>query len=133
MTTTPETPADPYPWLPLTDVLERIKLLPESPKVPVVERQRKAAAAQVQRLRRDLMTQLVELQPDGSTVVVGYQFDPTDEVVEAGHLIVARLAARINTPTASSFTELGAAEVARFDPDVAPLLGIGRFGTPRVG
>lgn len=85
-----------------------------------VEMLRQAAAAYVEPKRRDL--------------VVAGVFTPSADVLVGAALLVSRLHARKGSPQGlASFGEFGPAAVLREDPDVARLLGIGRFGKPVIG
>lgn len=128
---TPE--PDPFPWLPLADVLDRLQLDGTSAHADSVDRARKAAAAYCERMRADLVVSTVDSDGDGVLDSVPV-YQPTSAVVEAGHLIAGRLYARRNSPAGlASFAEFGPADILRFDPDAAMLLGIGRHATPKVG
>lgn len=52
----------------------------------------------------------------------------------AAVMLAARLVRRRNSPQGvAAFTEGGAAYVSRVDPDVAQMLKLGRYATPKVG
>lgn len=110
------TPEDPYPWLPIEAVLDHIG----GPTSPGVERARRAAAAYVERQRRDLRAAFA------AGVV-----DP--DVVEAGILGAARLHARKGSPTGTAAYAEFASSILSYDSDVERMLGIGRYARPEVG
>lgn len=114
------TPEDPYPWLPIEAVLDHIGNA--GPASAGVERARRAAAAYVERQRRDLASAFA------SGVV-----DP--DVVEAGILGAARLHARKGSPTGTATAAYAefASSILSYDSDVERLLGIGRYARPEVG
>lgn len=56
-----------------------------------------------------------------------------DDVMAAAYMLGARLFARRRSPTGvASYTETGPAYVARWDPDLERLLGIGKWLRPGV-
>jgi len=116
-----------FDWLPLARVAAWLQL-PEAD--PVVELLRDAAADYCQAKRPDLYVD--ELDEAGA--VIGRTFVATPRIVQAGTLAAGRLYARKGSPAGlASFGEFGAAEVLRIDPDVDRMLGVGRFGRPRIG
>lgn len=121
-----ETPQPlPHPWLPTDANLEWLQLDPSSPLVSVAEWCRRAAAKHCERQRRDLVDAAGTFAVDP---------DADADIVLAGLIASARLYARRVTPAGlASFGEFGAAAVLRLDPDVARLLGTGRYAAPRVG
>jgi hypothetical protein len=121
-----ETPAEPqpYPWLPIADVLGWLQIDAGHKHAGIAEWCRRAAASYVEDVRSDL----VELVDDVPT------FDASDRVKQAGLILAARLFARRSSPAGlAAFAELGAADVVRVDPDVPRLLGLGRHARPQVG
>lgn len=112
-------------WLPAADLLDHLGVAEDSPAVASVERARLAAAAQVERARRDL---LVVGEDDVET------FTATPDIVEGALLLAARLHSRKGSPVGlASYSEFGPANVPRFDADIERLLGVGRYARPRVG
>lgn len=117
--TPPETP--PHAWLPADRVKRWLQLDTDADNA-VLEDCRTAAASWCEDKRRDLF-----IGPAEGTAV-------PDRIVQAGVLSTARLYARRDTPAGlASYAELGAAAILRTDPDVAQLLGIGRYAPPAVG
>lgn len=115
-----------YPWLPAADVREWLQISDTSELSTVAERARLAAGAYCQRMRPDLIV------VDPVTLVGTFQATP--DVVMAGLISAARLYARRSTPTGlASFGEFGASDILRLDPDVARLLGTGRYAPPVIG
>lgn len=111
---------DAAPWLPLPAVLENLATVQGDRNAGLVDRVRLAAAAWVEKQRPDLL--------------VGTDYLPTADVVEGAHLLVARLYARRSSPVGlASYGDAGVGAVARFDPDIEKLLGIGHRGTPVIG
>jgi hypothetical protein len=137
----PASTAPPFAWLPVEACLEWLQLpadLPaEDDRRKVVELVRTAAADHCEAQRPDLAG--VTLGEDGTTVTAEWWAAADVEAVpdryrQAGLLAMARLYARRSSPAGlASYGEFGAAEVLRLDPDVARLLGTGRFATPVVG
>lgn len=122
---------DPYPWLPLPEVLAWLQVDAADELAAVVDRVRKSAADYCEGQRPDLVVDVLDV--DGVTVI-GQSFTATDKVVQAGILAAARLYARRSSPAGlASYGEFGAAEVLRLDPDVSRLLGVGRYAPPAVG
>lgn len=112
-------PEDPYPWLPLADLLAHLSVQAGTPNAAAAERARAAAAAHVQRLRPDLAGP------------AGYTAD--DAVRQGAVLVAARLYSRRGSPVGvASFGDFGAS-VPRLDPDAERLLGVGRYAAPQVG
>jgi hypothetical protein len=110
-------PADPAPWLPLPSDLAALA----EPQATDAQRARLAAAAYVERVRKDLF--------DEAGV-----YTPNQDVVQAGLLLTSRLYARRSTPQGlASFGEFGPGTILRGDPDVDRLLGLGRHAPPKVG
>jgi len=115
-----------YPWLPAADVLDWLQISGTSELTGVAELARRAAGDYCQRMRPDL----VVIDP---VTLVG-TFQATPAIVQAGLLCAARLYARRSTPTGlASFGEFGATDILRLDPDVARLLGTGRYAPPVIG
>lgn len=113
----PEQPL--FAWLPLDTVLGHLRIESDSDDAAQVEQWRQGAAAWVQ---RKLGVQ------DAST------WQPTADVRQGAVLLCARLWSRRGTPAGlASFAEFGATAILRLDPDVERLLGLGRYGRPRVG
>lgn len=112
-------------WLPAADLLDHLGVAEDSDNAPAVERARLAAAAQVERMRRDL------LSVDEDDVET---FAATPDIVEGAILLAARLHSRKGSPVGlASYNEFGPANVPRFDADIERLLGVGRYARPRVG
>jgi hypothetical protein len=127
--TEPAPEPQPYPWLPLEDVLGWLQL--DADTAGTVELCRRAGAAYCEQQRPELA---VDVLDPVTGLVAGYVFTAGPAVVLAGTLAAARLYARRSSPAGlASYGEFGAAEVLRLDPDVARLLGTGRHATPRVG
>lgn len=117
---------EPYPWLPSAQVLTWLQISSASELSDLAELCRQAGAAYCQRQRPDLVT----VDPDTGVET----FAASPEVVQAGLLSAARLYARRSTPTGlASFGEFGASDILRLDPDVARLLGTGRYASPVIG
>lgn len=114
-----------HDWLPIQRVTRHIGL-PDDAPVPVgVDEKRRAAAAVVERARKDLF---------GVDEVGAQTFAGDDAVVEGAALYAARLYARRETPAGlASYGEFGPAPVLRLDPDVERLLGLGRYAKPALG
>lgn len=111
-------------WLPLADVLEQAGVKPDADDAAAVDRKRKAAAAYVERNRRDLRTVVDDV----------VTFTPTPEVVEGAIMLAARLHARKGSPTGvASYGEFGPAAIVRYDADIERLLGVGRSAKPVIG
>lgn len=110
-------------WLDATELLGYLEVDPASENAAKVELCRVAACRVVERARPDLGLELVT---DPAAV---------DEAVAHGtRLLAARLYARKGSPQGiATFGELGAASILRSDPDIGLLLGIGRYGKPRIG
>lgn len=114
------------PWLASTVVADETgAVLDVDGKLPpYAERCRLAAAAYVERVRRDL----VVVVDDVAT------YTPTAEVTLGAHLLVNRLYARKGSPQGvAGFSEFGVVAVRQADPDIDRLLGIGKFGKPYAG
>lgn len=112
-----------HDWLPAAAVLDHVGVQADAPAAASVERARLAAAAIVERNRPDLAA---AFSADPPTV--------DDAIVEGGVLLAARLHARKGSPAGiASYGEFGAAAVLRFDPDVAQLIGVGRYAKPAIG
>lgn len=112
----------PYPWLTEAAVATELGLtLAEGePLPPKAELARLGAGALVERARADLAW------VDGGTglpvELVG------GDLLAGAALLTARLHARAASPLGvASFAEFGPAGVARFDPDIDRLLGLGRY------
>jgi hypothetical protein len=115
---TTEPQPDPYPWLPAASVLDWLQISSSSELTTVAEAARRAAGAYCERMRVDLER----------------VFLASDDIVMAGLISCARLYARRSTPTGlASFGEFGASDILRLDPDVARLLGTGRYAPPVIG
>lgn len=127
------TPPDPYPWLPVSAVLDHLGVAPDSPEAAragaAIERARLAAADYCERNRQDLFP-VVDLTV--SPVVRG-PFTPGPAVVEAGVLAAARLYARKGSLVGLAAYAEFAAQILRTDPDVGLMLGVGRYAKPGVG
>lgn len=108
------------PWLPPATVAGQLPgvELDEAGELPAdVELARLAAAEFVEDARGDLRT------PDG--------FVATARVQLGAALLAGRWHARKGSPQGLvGFSEFGPAAVMREDPDVARLLGLGRYGKP---
>lgn len=128
---TPE--PDPYPWLPFEVVREHLRLLPDSAEVEraagSIERARAFAAEFVQDNRPDRW--LWEADPEGVLTRTTYAAGP--RLVEGALLLASRFYARAGSPLGTASYGEFAAQILRFDPDVAMALGIGRNAKPRVG
>lgn len=114
-----------HDWLPAEDVLNHVGVEADAPAAASVERARLAAAVIVERNR-----------PDLAAAFAGGDDAPAvdDALIEGGVLLAARLHARKGSPAGiASYGEFGAAAVLRFDPDVAQLIGVGRYAKPAVG
>lgn len=120
-----------FPWLPSERVLRWLQLdAGDTELAAVAEDCRLAAASWCEDQRRDLVVDTL----DGAGVLVAHTFDAGERHVQAGLLATARLYARRSSPAGlASFAELGGVEVLRFDPDVARLMGTGRYAPPAVG
>lgn len=127
------------PWLPATAVRDQLPgvALDGDGNLPAdVELHRLAAADFVEDERRDLVIPAVPavLDVDGVTVLepaVPASFGATPRIVLGAAMLVSRLKARQGSPQGLvGFGEFGPATVMREDPDVARMLGIGRFGKP---
>jgi hypothetical protein len=125
-------PPPPYPWLPLDRCCRWLQVdEADTELAAVVDDVRLAAASWCQEQRPDLVVDVLDV--DGVTVI-GQVFTAPDQVVQAGVLAVARLYARRSSPAGlASYGDFGAAEVLRIDPDVARLLGTGRFAPWALG
>jgi hypothetical protein len=122
---TTEPQPDPYPWLPAASVLDWLQISSSSELTTVAEAARRAAGAYCERMRPDLVAVTVDLER---------VFLASDDIVMAGLISCARLYARRSTPTGlASFGEFGASDILRLDPDVARLLGTGRYAPPVIG
>lgn len=114
------------PWLPSALVARQVPgvdLDPEGALPLEVEDARVAAAAWVERQRRDLVGGV-----DGAT------FTPGADVVLGAAMLAARWHARKGSPQGLvGFAEFGPAAVLREDPDVFRMLGLGRYARPQVG
>lgn len=107
-------------WLPAASVLAHLGVDAGSAQEADAERARLAATAYVERVRSDLL------------VEDGYAPDP--DVAHGALLLAARLYARRSSPQGlASFGEFGPGAIMRLDPDIERLLGVGRYGSPRVG
>jgi hypothetical protein len=129
--TEPAPEPQPFAWLPVERVLRWLQVDAGSEQADVVEDCRQAAADYCERQRGDL----VVIEYDEVTgLPTSYVFMETESIVQAGVLAAARLYARRSSPAGlASYAEFGAAEVLRLDPDVARLLGVGRYAPPAVG
>lgn len=111
------------PWLPPATVAGQLPgvELDGSGELPAdVELARMAAAEFVEGARGDLRT------PEGFTAGPAVQLGAA--------LLVGRLHARKGSPQGLvGFSEFGPAAVLREDPDVARLLGLGRYAKPVAG
>lgn len=113
-----------HDWLPLATVAEHVSGDPADAPAGL-DSARKAAAAQVERLRPDLF---------GVDGAGAQTFAGTDDVIEGAVLLTARIFARRQSPAGiANYGEFGAVPVLRFDSDVERLLGLGRYGRPRIG
>lgn len=134
---------DPYPWLPLADVLTSLGLGEQDPAAERIARHRLASCAYVERMRADLRSGPLTSTADvfsegeygsgvyGSTAVL-FRADPA--IIEGTLLLIARLHARKGSPLGlASFGEFGPASIARLDVDIERLLGLGRNAPPAVG
>jgi hypothetical protein len=120
-------PAPDYDWLPVDDVERHIAKVSSAPDGDV-EPYRAAAAAVVERARKDLL--LTEIVDDVPVVT----FTPDAAVKLAGLMLASRYYARRGSALGvASFGEFGATEILRYDPDVASLLGLGRAARPKIG
>lgn len=107
-------------WLPAATVYAHLGVDVGSAQQADADRARLAATAYVERVRSDLL--------DGVT------YAPDPDVVHGALLLAARLYARRSSPQGlASFGEFGPGAIMRLDPDVERLLGVGRYGSPRVG
>ena len=107
-------------WLPDADVRRHIAKV-STDADGNIDDARLGAAAVVERCRPDLLS------------VDGLTFDATPDVKLGGLMLAARFYARRGSPMGvASYAEMGAAQIVRTDPDVALLLGIGRFAKPKV-
>jgi hypothetical protein len=116
------TPEDPYPWLPLDDVVAWVagSAPGVNPNETQIEWARLAAAGYCEDNRRDLVDEAGD-------------FVPTPRVVMAGKLLAANVYARKGSPSGlATFAEFATA-VLSYDPHVERLLGIGRYAAPEVG
>ena len=105
---------DPFPWLPLTKVLTRMRKVEADPMASVIDDCRKAACEWVESRRKDLLVTV-----NGVTT-----FQATWRVKEAAQLATARLVARIDSPNGVvAFAELGAGSILSNDPDVKRMVG----------
>lgn len=106
------------PWLSSEAVSDQLDApLVDGGLSPSAERARLAAAAWVERRRRDLFVAAV--------------FTPTADVELGALLLAHRLYARKGSPQGlASFGELGVGAVLRLDPDIERLVGVGRHGKP---
>lgn len=112
-------------WLPAADVLAYLKIEAGTDNAEVAELCRIAAGRLVERKRKDLALA-------GRTAEDVADTDP--DVRHGALLLTARLFARKGSPQGvATFGELGASMILRSDPDIALLLGIGRYGRPAVG
>ena len=73
-----------------------------------------------------------------TALIVGYHGDPTDEwpadLRLGAIMLAARMYRRRNSPAGvEALGELGPVYVSRNDPDLAQLLKLGRYATPKVG
>jgi len=115
----------PYSWLTSAAVAAQLGLDPAEELPPLVEQVRLGAGAWVERARADLAW--VDDTGQGVDVVGG-------DVLAGAALMVARLHARGASPLGlASFAEFGPSQVLRLDPDIERMLGLGRYGKPRVG
>lgn len=115
-------------WLPLDAVLRQLALPVDQvdPQRAEADEARLAAAAQVERMRPDL----VVVAADGTASLP--VADP--DVVKGALLLAARLYARKGSPQGlASYGDFGPAPVSRLDPDIERLLGVGRYARPAVG
>lgn len=120
------------PWLTPAAVVAQIPgvQLDNAGELPAdVELIRAAAGNWVEDQRRDLAVPAV--LDDAGAVVTPASFSSTPRIVLGAAMYVGRLVARKGSPQGlASFGEFGPATVLRQDPDVAQLLGIGRYGKP---
>lgn len=134
---------DPYPWLPLNDVLTSLGVDESDAAAARLRRHRLSACAYVERMRADLRVGPLTPAADvfggggygsgvyGATAVL-FRADPA--IVEGTLLLIARLHARKGSPLGlASFGEFGPASIARLDVDIERLLGLGRNAPPAIG
>lgn len=123
---------DPYPWLPFDVVRDHLRLIEGSAEVEraagAIERARQFAAQFVEDNRPD---RWVWAEVDGVLTRTTYAAGP--RLVEGALLLANRLYARAGSPLGTATYGEFAAQILRFDPDVALALGIGRNAKPRVG
>ena len=110
----------PHTWLALDDVAHWLKLdTDRDENRRDAELCRQAAAAYIEAQRPDLTAD---------------DLGKSAAIRQAALLSAARLYARRSSPTGlASFGEFGAEQILRGDPDVARLLGVGRYAAPVVG
>lgn len=120
-------------WLTAAAALDYLGVVAGGEAAASVEAARLAAVDLVERLRPDLVEFTVDTDGDG-VLDATPEFMATDSIRLGALLLIGRYHARKGSPVGiATFGELGAASILRTDPDVAQLLGVGRYATPRVG
>jgi len=117
----PATSTPPYAWLDPEAVAAYLGATITDAEAADVEVARQAAADYVERVKRSLV--YLDAAPE----------DIPASVRSGAMLLVSRLLARRSSPAGlATFGEFGAQAVRAHDADIDRMLGLGRYGKPRV-